>query len=124
MSLTGATPCIFLVEQSNLNRSSVKARAEVFQADFLHLTNKKGLGFNNTNIINAINECYPDTKDLKNNNNYSEDISKTKDQPYLKVEDLRPTLSDHCALTVSLKSRFLLVHFVYLPIRGTNTFTP
>ena len=80
-SLTGATPRIFLVEQSNLNRSSVKARAEVFQADFLHLTNNKGLGFYNTNIINAINECYPDTKDLKNNNNYSEDISKTKDQP-------------------------------------------
>ena len=81
MSRTGATPRIFLVEQSNLNRSSVKARAEVFQADFLHLTNNKGLGFYNTNIINAINECYPDTKDLKNNNNYSEDISKTKDQP-------------------------------------------
>ena len=58
-SHTGATPRIFLVEQASLARSAVKARADIFQKDGIHLT-PKGLNFFNSNILNAMRECYPD----------------------------------------------------------------
>ena len=58
-SHTGATPRIFLIEQASLARSAVKARADIFQKDGIHLT-PKGLNFFNSNILNAMRECYPD----------------------------------------------------------------
>ena len=58
-SSTGATPRIFLVEQTSLGRTAAKARADIFQKDGVNLT-PKGLSFYNTNIINVMKECYPD----------------------------------------------------------------
>ena len=64
-SLTGATPKIFLVEQSSLGRASERARADIYQKDGLHLT-KKGVNFYNDNIISVMKECYPDTEEFQN----------------------------------------------------------
>ena len=58
-SSVGITPRLFIVEQSSLARSSPKARADIYKQDGLHLT-AKGLAFYTTNIIRALQECYPD----------------------------------------------------------------
>ena len=63
-STTGATPRIFLVEQTSLGRSAGKGRTDIFQKDGLHLT-PKGINFYNTNIVNVMRECYPDTQLLQ-----------------------------------------------------------
>ena len=60
-SSTGATPRIFLVEQGSLARAAIRARADIFQQDGLHLT-PKGLNFYNTNILNVMRECYPEVQ--------------------------------------------------------------
>ena len=65
-SLIGATPKIFIVEQAGLSRASEKARSDIFKSDGLHLT-KKGISFYNTNIINNMKECYPDTLQITRN---------------------------------------------------------
>ena len=54
-----ATPRLFLVEQASLARTSGRARADMFQSDGIHLT-AKGLYHHNTNIMEAIKECYGD----------------------------------------------------------------
>ena len=59
-SSTGAASRIFLVEQASLARTAVKARADIFEKDGVNLTTK-GLNFYNTNIINVMKECFPDT---------------------------------------------------------------
>ena len=56
-STIGPTPRIFVVEQASLARSSARARADIFEADGLHLT-QKGLKFYSTNLSNALKECY------------------------------------------------------------------
>ena len=53
------TPRLFIVDQSSLARSVVKARSDIFKPDGLHLT-PKGLTFYMNNISKALMECYGD----------------------------------------------------------------
>ena len=73
-SSTGATPRIYLVEQASLARTASKARADIFQKDGLHLT-PKGLNFYNTNVINVMKECYPDTLAHQSHNSTPQQVS-------------------------------------------------
>ena len=61
----GMTPRLFIVDQSSLARSSIKARSDIFKPDGLHLTTK-GLTFYTSNISKALQECYPDLAVPKN----------------------------------------------------------
>ena len=58
-TLIAATPRLHLVEQASLGRVSEKARAEIFQTDGLHLT-QKGVHYYSANIIEALKTCYPE----------------------------------------------------------------
>ena len=58
-SSVGMTPRLFIVDQSSLARSGVKARSDIFKPDGLHLTTK-GLNFYTSNITRCLLECYED----------------------------------------------------------------
>ena len=58
-SSLGMTPRLFIVDQSSLARTSLKARADVYKPDGLHLT-PKGLTFYTSNITKSLLECYAD----------------------------------------------------------------
>ena len=60
----GLTTRAFLVEQASLSRSAGKARNDLFQSDGVHLT-PKGLHYYSSNIIDALQDCYEDTKQIK-----------------------------------------------------------
>ena len=58
-SNVGMTPRLFIVDQSSLARSAIKARSDIYKPDGLHLT-AKGLTFYLNNISKALIDCYGD----------------------------------------------------------------
>ena len=58
-SSVGMTPRLFIVDQTNLARSGVKARSDIYRPDGLSLTNK-GINFYTSSLTKSITDQYPD----------------------------------------------------------------
>ena len=83
-SSVGMTPRLFIVDQSSLGRSGVKARSDIYRPDGLHLTSK-GISFYTSNITKCLLECYADMAIPKQQTTRQHSSSHVHDQGYGRV---------------------------------------